>query len=64
MIRYENQELGCGVLFFAACGWLIVDAVVSAPKAAPALWPLIPMFAAILWHVGLEHVRSRRGEPQ
>ena len=60
MKSLANQELACGIVFFAACGWLIVDVVLSAPKAAPALWPLIPMFVATGWHVGIEHLRSRR----
>ena len=60
MKDYVNQEIACGVLFFATCGWLIVDAVLSAPQAAPALWPLIPMFVAIVWYVVIEHLRSRK----
>lgn len=60
MKRYENQELVSGLVFFAACGWLIIDAVVSMPTAFPSLWPLIPMFAATIWYVGIEHMRSRR----
>ena len=59
MTRFKNQELAAGVLFFAACGWLLFDAVLSVPQGAPALWPLIPMFAAVVWYVGIEHVRSR-----
>ena len=62
MKRFANQELASGIVFFAACGWLMLDSVLSAPQAAPSLWPLVPMFAATVWYVGIEHVRSR-GEP-
>ncbi len=58
MLRFKNQELVAAVIFFLACGWLFVDAVISVPTRAPALWPLIPMFAAVVWHVGVEHCRS------
>lgn len=57
MKRYVDQELYSGFLFFATCGWLIFDIVLSAPQQAPALWPLIPMFVAIVWYVSIEQMR-------
>ena len=57
MKRYAKQELACGIVFFAACGWMIFDAVLSDPSP-PSLWPLIPMFLSTVWYVGIEHVRS------
>ena len=58
MKRFANQEVASGILFFTACGWLLLDVVLSAPEQAPALWPLIPMFIAIVWYVAIEHVRA------
>ncbi len=58
MKKFANQELASGVVFFTFCGWLIIDAVLSTPKA-PSLWPLIPMFLATVWFVAIEHIRSR-----
>ena len=59
MKRFETLEVATALVFFAACGWLIVDIVLSAPHAAPALWPLIPMFAAVMFYVGIEYQRSK-----
>jgi hypothetical protein len=60
MQRFARQELAAGVLFFASCGILLVDALLSVPRQAPSLLPLVPMFIAIFWYVGIEHVRSRQ----
>ena len=57
--RFAGQELASGTLFFAALGWLIIDAIRSVPLAAPSLWPLIPMFVATVWYIAIEHMRSR-----
>ncbi|WP_420632275.1 hypothetical protein [Candidatus Leptofilum sp.] len=59
MMRFGNQEVAAGLLFFVALGWLVVDIVLSVPQQAPALWPLIPMFIAVVWYVALEHFRSQ-----
>ena len=50
MNRFAIQELAAGVMFFVACGWLVIDAVRSYPDAVPTLWPLIPMFTAVVWY--------------
>ncbi|UCG25619.1 MAG: hypothetical protein JSW55_06425 [Chloroflexota bacterium] len=60
--RYGKQELAAGIVFFVACGWLIVDAILSVPEEAPSLWPLVPMFAATVWYVINEHRRSKSQE--
>lgn len=58
---WELQEIGAGVVFFAAATWLLVDATLAAPEEAPSLAPLLPMSAATLWYVAVEHARARRG---
>ena len=63
MKRIAKHELAAGILFFVACGWLIVDLVLSFPQGVASLWPLIPMFAAIVWYIGIEHVRSKEETP-
>ena len=59
MKRLQNLEVAAALVFFTACGWLIFDIVASAPQAPPELWPLVPMFAAIVLYVGIEHLRSK-----
>ena len=52
---FNTQELLSAILFFVPCGWLLVESALLVPDAAPSLWPLVPMFVAIVWYFGLEH---------
>ena len=61
MKRFSTQELLAGILFFTACGWLLVDFVRSVPESPPSLWPLIPMFVAVVWYIVIEH-RQGQGD--
>lgn len=48
------SELLSGAVFFAGLLWMIAEVLVSVPRSAPSLLPLLPMTFGILWYVGIE----------